>query len=42
MFLIQDLFTSSTDFVSLKDLRPHTKLKQLLGTVTDFGFPVLI
>ena len=42
MFLIKDLFTNSTDFVSLKDLRPHIKLKQLLGTGTDFGFTVLI
>jgi len=42
MFLIQDLFTNSTDFISLKDLSPDIKLKQFLGTGTDFGVPVLI
>jgi hypothetical protein len=42
MFLIKGLFTNSTDFVSLKDLRPDIKLKQFLGAGTDFGFPVHI
>ena len=42
MFLIKDLFTNSTDFVSLKDLRPDINLKQFLGTGTDFGFLILI